>query len=135
MNNSKAALIGWSELDQQYLAQIPGSTYLVIGGPSAQEALNNAEELSRLMAEHAKKEESMTTENTEIPAFDYFTTREVTVAECTWLSEDVPAGTKLHRYSGCTYGCISPAGQAVSLDGKTPFFELPITALGEYLQV
>jgi hypothetical protein len=50
------------------------------------------------------------------------------------LSEDenysgraIEAGEKVVRYLGCTYGCITLGGIAVtfSLDGSEPFFEVP----------
>lgn len=60
----------------------------------------------------------------------YRVSRDVTRAECSWLDADVQAGKVVFEYQGCTYGCISPAGRAVSLvPDTTPFFELPIDAL------
>lgn len=57
------------------------------------------------------------------------TTRDVTKAECHWLDSDIPAGTEVFRYSGCTYGCVG-AGLACTFEkGATPFFELPRDAL------
>ncbi|WP_460791122.1 hypothetical protein [Nocardioides maradonensis] len=54
----------------------------------------------------------------------------MTPDECSWLWESIPAGTVVHEYTGHTYGCISPAGIAVSdvLD-KEPFFEIPLDAI------
>lgn len=58
--------------------------------------------------------------------------RNVSREECHWLDEDVPEGTTVYLYSGPTYGCVSGAGMAVSLEqDQTPFFELPRTALEE----
>lgn len=56
--------------------------------------------------------------------------RDVTRKECPWLDNDIVAGTKVFAYWGCTYGCISPSGRAVSLEqGKEPFMEIPVDAL------
>lgn len=55
-------------------------------------------------------------------------TRDVTQEECHWLSRSFKAGEVVHRYDGCTYGCVG-AGVACSVDGETPFFELPRNAL------
>lgn len=57
------------------------------------------------------------------------TTREITVAECPWLDEDIPAGTELVSFYKYTYGCIGPNGRAVSLTGDYPFFEVPRNAI------
>lgn len=58
------------------------------------------------------------------------TNRLVSRAECSWLDDDVPQGTVVFEYFGCTYGCISPRGTAVTLVADTtPFFELPSNAL------
>lgn len=55
--------------------------------------------------------------------------RAITKTECPWLDADLPEGTVVHRYDGCTYGCIG-AGIAVSKEpGKTPFFEIPRDAV------
>lgn len=54
------------------------------------------------------------------------TTRDITVDECPWLGNNIPAGTHLYTYTGITYGCITPDGTAVSEEkGITPFFEIP----------
>lgn len=60
------------------------------------------------------------------------TTREVTREECPWLPRDLVEGEEVFRYYGYTYGCISPTGVAVSLDGQdvTPFLEVPRDAIG-----
>lgn len=58
--------------------------------------------------------------------------RDVSKLECPWLDNDMPKGMAVWSYEGCTYGCISGNGRAVSLvDGETPFFELPRNALKE----
>jgi len=54
--------------------------------------------------------------------------RDVTTEECHWLRNDIPKGTVVFEYTGCTYGCID-SGVAVSMTGGTPFFELPYDAL------
>jgi hypothetical protein len=57
-------------------------------------------------------------------------TRDVTPDECSWLEGTLERGKELHEYIGYTYGVVSPAGVACSLNsGETPFFEVPITAL------
>lgn len=39
-------------------------------------------------------------------------------------------GDTVYAFWGCTYGCISPGGQAVSKEpGKGPFFEVPLDAV------
>lgn len=54
------------------------------------------------------------------------TNRNITVDECPWLGEDIPAETELFIFRGCTYGCISPAGiAACEVEGENPFFEIP----------
>ena len=59
-------------------------------------------------------------------------TRNVTQAECPWLDEDLQVGTKVWIYTGCDYGCISPAGIAVTVKAaETPFFEVPLDAISE----
>jgi hypothetical protein len=55
--------------------------------------------------------------------------RAVTKKECPWLDEDLPAGLEVHKFSGCTYGCVG-AGIAVTREpGENPFFEVPRDAL------
>ena len=45
---------------------------------------------------------------------------------------DLPKGSIVFEYGGCTYGCISSNGIAVTLKpDKTPFFEVPKTLLDE----
>lgn len=55
-------------------------------------------------------------------------TRRVTKKECPWLDRPMKSGEVVHRYNGATYNCIG-VGVACSIDGKTPFFELPRDAL------
>lgn len=56
------------------------------------------------------------------------TIRDVTKEECHWLEQDIPAGTEVFEYHGCTYGCVG-AGIACTVEkDKTPFFELPRSA-------
>ena len=44
-----------------------------------------------------------------------------------YLPFDFKKGDIVYRYNGCTYGCISPLGIAITLkEGKTPFYEIPI---------
>eukprot|EP00658_Telonema_sp_P-2_P019261 TRINITY_DN17585_c0_g1_i4.p2 TRINITY_DN17585_c0_g1~~TRINITY_DN17585_c0_g1_i4.p2 ORF type:complete len:164 (+),score=38.35 TRINITY_DN17585_c0_g1_i4:249-740(+) len=44
--------------------------------------------------------------------------------------EGLAVGTIVHAWQGHTYGVISPAGVPVSMvEGETPFFEVPATAL------
>jgi hypothetical protein len=59
----------------------------------------------------------------------YVVTRDVTKAECPWLDDEVKSGTQVHRFSGCTYGCISENGTAVTFDKDGPFCELPDDSL------
>jgi hypothetical protein len=53
--------------------------------------------------------------------------RMVGTEECPWLENNLNTGDMVYRFPGCTYGCISPDGIAVTLssEGKTPFFEIP----------
>jgi hypothetical protein len=62
----------------------------------------------------------------------YILTRDVPRIECPWLDWDMEKGEHVYAYTGCTYGCVSDNGRAVSkVEGKTPFFELPRDALRE----
>lgn len=61
----------------------------------------------------------------------WLVTRDVTPAECHWLSDEtVTAGTTVYRCNKPTYGCIGN-GFAATLDpeGGYPFFELPWDAI------
>ena len=58
--------------------------------------------------------------------------RDVPMSECSWLLRDFAKGERVHRYHGCTYGCIGDDGIACSADGKPPFFELPADSLIEH---
>jgi len=63
-------------------------------------------------------------------AKEYEITRDVTKSECHWLDKDWPAGSRVFRYTGPTYGCVSPRGIAVSeKPDETPFFEVPRDAV------
>ncbi|HBC93349.1 MAG TPA: hypothetical protein DCZ10_10760, partial [Pelotomaculum sp.] len=56
--------------------------------------------------------------------------RDLTVEEYNWLSKPIAKGTKVSLYIGCTYGCISPAGEAISYDGMDGLFtEVPWDAV------
>ncbi len=56
--------------------------------------------------------------------------RTVTKEECDWLDQNLPQGTELYLYEGCTYGCISETGVAVTREpDTTPFFEVPTVAI------
>ena len=56
----------------------------------------------------------------------YILTRDVTIDECSWLSDNFKKGDIVYYYSGFTYGCCSSRGLPFTMeDGKTPFFELP----------
>jgi len=59
-------------------------------------------------------------------------TRDVTVEECPWLERDFHEGELVFKYTGYTYGCCTYTGIACSLDGDTPFFELPNDAIEVY---
>jgi hypothetical protein len=62
------------------------------------------------------------------------TTRLITTTECPWLESDIPAGAVLYHCLKYDYGCVTPAGAAMTLnpDGDYPFFEIPLDALGLY---
>lgn len=69
----------------------------------------------------------------------YITTRKITTDECPWLGGSpestainglgigsIDEGEILHPFYGPTYGCVTPAGVAVSREpGRHPFFEVP----------
>ena len=46
-----------------------------------------------------------------------------------WLSRDFKKNEKVYLYNDNTYGCISKKGIPCTLNGTTPFFELPYTAV------
>lgn len=58
--------------------------------------------------------------------------RNVTPSECRWLERIFLKDEIVHKFYGNTYGCVSDEGIACSIDGDTPFFELPYRALTEY---
>lgn len=63
---------------------------------------------------------------------EYKTTRDITTKECSWLNDTILKDTTVFSYQGCTYGCLSSNGVAVSFDdGEEPFFELPEDSLYE----
>jgi hypothetical protein len=64
-----------------------------------------------------------------LPLNRFVTNRKVTREECHWLDADVDAGTVVTRFDGCTYGCVSPGGVAVTFVDGGPFCELPADAL------
>ena len=58
--------------------------------------------------------------------------RDVSVNECPWLERPFKKGEVVFFYDRPTYGCISEKGVAVTeVENKTPFFELPMSALAE----
>lgn len=61
-------------------------------------------------------------------------TRTIDEREQPWMADGaikrVPKGVIVYPYGGCTYGCISDGGIAVSFEpGETPFFEVPRDAV------
>lgn len=51
-------------------------------------------------------------------------------AEENYSGRAVAAGEVLYKYFGATYGCVSPAGVALTQEpGQTPFFEFPWDAI------
>jgi hypothetical protein len=62
---------------------------------------------------------------------EYIAIRNVTKQECPWLYSEVQKGDTFYSYLGCTYGCISDSGIAVTENscGEAPFFELPANAV------
>jgi hypothetical protein len=57
-------------------------------------------------------------------------TRRLAVEGCHWLDVPIEIGTVMYIFGGCTYGCISPNGTAMTLDpnGTAPFVEIPNNA-------
>ncbi|MEK6860497.1 MAG: hypothetical protein AABY07_00870 [Nanoarchaeota archaeon] len=60
--------------------------------------------------------------------------RDITQEECFWTMENeiqfLQKGMIVHKYSGHTYGCVSPTGTAVTVIKDTcPFIEVPTNAL------
>ena len=63
----------------------------------------------------------------------YEVTRELTDREKYDTSKDIKKGDIIYRFKGYTYGCIS-SGQACSLiEGKNPFFEMPLDSIKEII--
>jgi hypothetical protein len=56
-------------------------------------------------------------------------TRTVTVDECDWLPRDVDCGERVIRFTGATYGCITPYGTPIQLEEEGPFYEVPSVAV------
>jgi hypothetical protein len=63
-------------------------------------------------------------------------TRTIDEREQPWMADEdapvksVPQGAIVYAYGGCTYGCISEAGIAVSFEPEqTPFFQVPRDAV------
>lgn len=52
----------------------------------------------------------------------------LTVAEHPWLDRDIPAGSTVYLYEGCTYGCVSSDGEAITLTNEplSTFYEVPL---------
>lgn len=59
----------------------------------------------------------------------YCIIRTIEPSECHWLNEIVDAGTIVQRFTGVTYGCISPTGTAVLFEPNGTFCEIPKDAL------
>lgn len=60
----------------------------------------------------------------------FVVTRYIGTDECPWLQEPIEAGTRLHRYPGCTYGCMGRNDTAFTREeGEEPFFALPNDAV------
>jgi len=58
--------------------------------------------------------------------------RDVTPAECSWLTEIVRKGTEAYEKED-RYGCCSPAGILLEIDGVG--CEIPRTAIGPALEL
>lgn len=55
--------------------------------------------------------------------------RIVTQQECPWLNHDCEEGTPVAEYEGCTYGCITDEGIAVTFENDSCFYEIPMDAI------
>ena len=56
--------------------------------------------------------------------------RDLLMEDHPWLKKDLRGGHQVYRFSGYTYGVISPGGVAVSEEpGENPFFEVPHDAV------
>jgi hypothetical protein len=51
-----------------------------------------------------------------------------------WLKRDFRKSEKFYLYRGYTHGCIGDEGVPLSLDGNSPFFEVPALALSVYFE-
>lgn len=59
----------------------------------------------------------------------YVTTREVTQAECWWLTATLPVGSVIYRCTRPTYGAVRDFPATLDPNGDYPFFELPHDAI------
>ena len=58
--------------------------------------------------------------------------RKITQEECPWLERGFEIGEIVYEYFGCTYGCISHSGIAISyFPDEDPCFEFPLDAIQE----
>ena len=59
------------------------------------------------------------------------TIRKITKEECSWLKNDIEAGTTVYPYYGPTYGAIGFGEIAVTLveKNKTPFTAMPANSV------
>lgn len=56
--------------------------------------------------------------------------RDITPSECNWLGETLKKGIVLFKYTGQTFGSITPYGVAVCFEpNEFPFIEVPIDAV------
>ncbi len=55
--------------------------------------------------------------------------RAVTKEECPWLNKDLKKGKVVYKYTGYTYGCIGRGVAVSDKPGKTPFYEVPHSAV------
>ena len=55
-------------------------------------------------------------------------TRAITTTECSWLEQEIPAGT-IMLVSSDPYGCCGPEGLPIQLEGSSRMFEVPLDAV------
>lgn len=55
--------------------------------------------------------------------------RRITKEECHWIPRNIDVGEHVTEYRGCTYGCVSPSGEAVIIDGIEGFLEVPSNSI------
>ena len=62
---------------------------------------------------------------------DYLTLREIRLEDCPWLTNPIPAGTRLHRCTQNTFEYDTEHTAAVTLNpnGNYPFYAVPRDAL------